>query len=313
MPTDDRAALGSAPVTVTDVALRDGLQDEARVVPTEQKVVLAERLAASGVPELEIGSFVRPDRVPQVADTAELLQTLRDRLDGVRLFTLVFNERGAQRAIDAGARDVRLVVSASDGHSAANAGVPVAEALDRLEAAAATLVAAGVSVEGAVATAFVCPYDGPTPPERVCRVVDRLVRMGATRISLADTIGAADPLQVRTTLAVLRDEQAQLDVGLHLHDTWGMAPAVVWQALDEGVRRFDAALGGIGGCPFAPGAAGNIATDDLVHLLHRTGHPTGIDTVALTAAREHLRDAVGHPLPSALAAADGTPAALSSV
>lgn len=305
--TRERQAPSGAAVTVTDVALRDGLQDEDRIVPTQQKLALAEKLASAGLSELEVGAFVRPDRVPQMADTADVLEALRDRLPGVRLFTLVFNQRGAQRAIDAGARHVRVVVSASDGHSCANAGVPVDEALGRLEAAAATLTSAGVEIEGAVATAFVCPYDGPTAPRRVRQVVERLLDLGAGRVSLADTIGAADPLQLSATLATLRDDLGDVDLGLHLHNTWGMAPAVVWQALGEGVRRFDAALGGIGGCPFAPGAAGNIATDDLVHLLHRTGHPTGIDAALIADARDDLRQAVGHPLPSALAAAEGAP------
>jgi hydroxymethylglutaryl-CoA lyase len=169
---------------------------------------------------------------------------------------------------------------------------------------------AGVGIEACVATAFVCPFDGDTPPVRVIGVVDRLLDLGARVVHLADTIGAANPAQVAETVTAVRDRHPDLPVGLHLHNTYGMALAGASQAIRLGVRRFDASLGGIGGCPFAPGAAGNVATDDLVHLLHREGIATGVDGVKLAGLRDEIGLALGHPLNSALAAVPAVPSAL---
>jgi hydroxymethylglutaryl-CoA lyase len=296
-------------VLITDVVLRDGLQDEDVTVSTEEKVRLARGLVEAGLTSLEVGSFVNERKVPQMADTASVLDRLLPDTPAV-LHTLVFNDRGARRAVEAGARDVRLVVSASEGHSRANAGVGTVAALDRLEPCVERLLTAGVRVEACVATAFVCPFDGDTPPERVVAIVGRLLRLGARVIHLADTIGAANPGQVRDTVAAVRERHADLPLGLHLHNTYGMASANAHEAVRLGVRRFDAALGGIGGCPFAPGAAGNVATDDLVHLFHREGIATGVDGAALAALRDEIGLAVGHPLPSALAAVPAVPSPL---
>jgi hydroxymethylglutaryl-CoA lyase len=296
-------------VLITEVVLRDGLQDEAVTVPTEEKVRLALGLVDAGLTSLEVGSFVHPERVPQMADTDAVLRRLSPDTPAV-LHTLVFNERGARRAIAAGARSVRFVVSASEGHSRANAGVGTADALDRLASCADLLADAGVAVEACVATAFVCPFDDDTPPARVVDVVDRLVAMGAGVVHLADTIGAANPAQIGATVSAVRDRQPDLPLGLHLHNTYGMAPANAMRAVELGVRRFDASLGGIGGCPFAPGAAGNVATDDLVHLFHREGIATGVDGAKLARLRDEIGLAVGHPLSSALAAVPAPPAAL---
>jgi hydroxymethylglutaryl-CoA lyase len=293
-------------VLITDVMLRDGLQDEPMTVPTEHKLRLAHGLVDAGLTSLEIGAFVNPAKVPQMADTDELVRTLDAP---ATLHTLVFNDRGAERAVRAGARSVRLIVSASDGHSKANAGVPTAEALDRLDSAAEILTSGGVRIEACIATAFVCPFDGDTPPERVVGVADRLVALGARVVHLADTIGAANPSQLARAVSAVRDRHPDQALGLHLHNTYGMASANVWQAIELGVTRFDAALGGIGGCPFAPGASGNIATDDLVHMLHREGISTGIDGTKLAGVRDELAALLGHRLPSALAAVPAIPAA----
>jgi hydroxymethylglutaryl-CoA lyase len=296
-------------VLITEVVLRDGLQDENVTVPTGEKVRLARGLMDAGVTSLEVGSFVHPDRVPRMADTDEVLAWLLPDTPAV-LHTLVFNERGARRAIAAGARDVRFVVSASEGHSTANAGIGTEAALRRLESCAVLLADAGVSIEACVATAFVCPFDGDTPPARVVGVADRLVGLGARVVHLADTIGAANPAQVAETVMSVRDRHPDLPVGLHLHNTYGMALASAMRAIRLGVRRFDASLGGIGGCPFAPGAAGNVATDDLVHLLHREGIATGIDGAKLAGLRDQIGLTLGHPLDSALAAVSAVPSAL---
>jgi hydroxymethylglutaryl-CoA lyase len=293
-------------VLITDVVLRDGLQDEVITVPTEQKLRLAWGLVNAGFTALEIGAFVNPAKVPQMADTDDLVA----RLAGTpaSLHTLVFNERGARRAVEAGARHVRLVVSASDGHSRANSGLDTAGALGRLDECAKILTDAGTRIEACIATAFVCPFDGDTDPARTARVADRLAALGARVLHLADTIGAANPSQITRTVTAVRERHPDHPIGLHLHNTYGMASASIWAALQLGVTRFDASLGGIGGCPFAPGASGNIATDDLVHMLHREGISTGIDVEKLTALRDELATLLGHSLPSALASVPAAPA-----
>ncbi|MEV4051875.1 hydroxymethylglutaryl-CoA lyase [Amycolatopsis sp. NPDC049688] len=295
-------------VLLTEVVLRDGLQDESVTVPTHEKIRLARGLIDAGLRSLEVGSFVSARRVPQMADTGEVLRALPDV--PAALHTLVFTERGARQAIDAGARSVRLVVSASDGHSVANAGVPTAAALDRLAGCASVLTAAGVAIEASVATAFVCPFDGDTAPDRTADVAARLGRLGARVLHLADTIGAARPGQLRTVVSAVRDAAPDVQLGLHLHNTYGRAAANAWEGLALGIRRFDAALGGLGGCPFAPGASGNVATDDLVDFFHREGVATGVDVEKLAELRDQIGLAVGHRLGSALAAIPAVPAAL---
>ena len=298
-----------ADVLITEVVLRDGLQDEPVTVPSHEKVRLARGLIDAGVRSLEVGSFVSARRVPQMADTGEVLRTLLPDAPA-SLHTLVFTERGARQAIDAGAKSVRLVVSASDGHSVANAGVPTEAALDRLAGCARLLASEGVAIEASVATAFVCPFDGDTAPDRTADVAARLGRLGARVVHLADTIGAARPSQLRTTVSAVRDELPDVPLGLHLHNTYGLALANAWEALGLGIRRFDAALGGLGGCPFAPGASGNVATDDLVDFFHREGIATGIDVGKLAELRDQVAIAVGHKLGSALAAIPAVPATL---
>ena len=293
-------------VIITEVTLRDGLQIEPVIVPTASKVEFARTLIAAGFTELEVGAFVNPAKVATMADSDEVMAGLVG--SAAALHALVFNLKGAQRAVASGTRHVRFVVSASDGHSRANAGVPTDQALARVEEAADWL--AGVRTEATIATAFVCPFDGDTPVRRVIEVAERLVNTNIDVLHLADTIGAATPGDIRRTVGAVRAAFPDLTLGLHLHNTYGMASANVWEALGLGIRRFDAALGGLGGCPFAPGAAGNIGADDLVHLLHREGIDTGIDPDALAAARATLQDMVGHTLDSALARTGNPPATL---
>lgn len=292
-------------VHVTEVALRDGLQIEPVVVPTDRKLELARGFVQAGITQLEVGAFVHPRLVPTMADTADVVAGVREL--PAMAHALVLNEQGARRAVAAGAQSVRLVTSASEGHSRSNAGVGTEEAMDRIRAAAEILSAAGIRMEGCVATAFACPFDGDTPVERVVRVVQNYVRIGVEVVHLSDTIGAASPGDVRRAVTAVRDLVSEQALSLHLHDTYGMSAACVWEGLQLGVRRFDAALGGLGGCPFAPGATGNIATDDLVHLLHREGFDTGIDPSALVELRDELATVVGHPLDSSLARASARP------
>jgi hydroxymethylglutaryl-CoA lyase len=294
-------------VLITEVLLRDGFQIEPMIVPTADKIRLGRALIDAGFEALEVGAFVHPAKVPQMADTARVVAGLPI---GPSLFSLVFNLRGARRAIEAGVRHVRFVVSASDGHSIANAGVDTATALEKLAAGAEPLLAAGVRVEASIATAFVCPYDGETAPDRVLHVANRLATMGVRAIHLADTIGAASPWHIERTVGTVREHLAAMPLGLHLHDTYGMASANAWTGITMGVRRFDASLGGLGGCPFAPGAAGNIATDDLVNMLHNAGIATGVDVHKLVAVRDDLHALLGRKLDSSLSAAKATPAPL---
>lgn len=310
MAGPDQAGTPAAQVLITEVLLRDGFQIEPAIVSTGDKLRLAQGLIDAGLTSLETGSFVSAKAVPQMADTAEVLAGLRGT--PASLHTLVFTPRGAQRAVDAGARHVRLILSASDGHSQANAGAPTDVALSRLADAAAVLRDAGITIEATIATAFVCPYDGITDPDRVARLAGALRGEGAEVIHLADTIGAAGPAQLRRVVSRVRDEHPDLTLGLHLHNTYGMAMASAWEALALGIRRFDASLGGVGGCPFAPGAAGNIATDDLVNLFHEASIATGIDPAGLTRVRDQLRVLLGRPLDSALSAVPAGPAELAA-
>ncbi|BCO49674.1 MULTISPECIES: hydroxymethylglutaryl-CoA lyase [Mycobacterium] len=301
MPADDT-------VVVTEVSLRDGLQIEPVIVPTDKKVAFAHRLVDAGFTQLEVGAFVNAAKVPAMADSAEVVHQLGDL--PVTLHALVFNLKGAQRAIASGCRNVRFVVSASDGHSHANAGVSTSDALDRVDEAAELLRDNDVHLEATIATAFVCPFDGDTPVQRVLRVAERLTHTGIDVLHLADTIGAASPGDIRRTISAVSAEYTDVPLGLHLHNTYGMAAANVWEGLQLGIRRFDAALGGLGGCPFAPGAAGNIGADDLVHFLHREGFVTGVQPDRLADARQELTQLVGHQLDSSLARANKPPAML---
>lgn len=291
-------------VEVTDVVLRDGLQSHPRTLPTDTKMKLLDRLLAAGVRSMEVGSFVSPKMVPTMADTEEIFRRLPSDT-GTRLIALVPNLRGAQRALDAGAKDVRLVLSATEGHSRSNTNRSVAEGLQETRQARDLLVDSGVDVTVALATSFVCPYDGVVPVEHLVGLVDKLVGMGFVEISLADTLGKADPAQIERALAAVRSAHPQIDVSLHLHNTYGMALANAVAGLNHGVRAFDAALGGIGGCPFAPGAAGNVATEDIVFMLHAMGYTTGLDLEALATAARDLRAALQSPLDSAVSRALG--------
>ena len=296
-------------VDILDTTLRDGLQIEKAIVPTDVKVALAEKLIGSGLKHIEVGSFVNPKKVPQMADTDELLRRLAPHeADGVEFYTLVFNLKGAQRAVDAGAKNIKLVLSASEGHSKANSDASIAEASDRLMDAAIFARDQGLRFDITTAVSFICPFDGITEADHLVEVLRPFVDAGAHGIGVADTIGNANPSLVRRNTSAVLEAFPDKPVNLHLHDTYNFGMANVIAALDLGIANFDAAMGGLGGCPFAPGAAGNIGTDDLVHLLHREGVATGVDVEALTEVRDPLIDAVGHNLTSSLSDIPATPA-----
>jgi hydroxymethylglutaryl-CoA lyase len=263
-------------VTLRDVTLRDGLQDE-KPIATQDKLAIYDALVRAGVRDLELSSFVRPDRVPAMADAAELAAATHGS-SGVDRWALVLNTRGVQRALECGMDRLQFVVSVSETHSRHNAGRTPDEALGEIEAMAAGLPD-GVTFEVTLSTAFGCPYEGPIAPRAVLRAAERSLAAGAGAISLADTIGTGVPREVA---ALVRDA-ASLGgtVGVHLHDTRGLGIANSLAAIEEGAARVDGTVGGLGGCPFAPGASGNLALEDLVHVLEESGIDTGIDLDAL--------------------------------
>jgi hydroxymethylglutaryl-CoA lyase len=273
-------------VEVVDVSLRDGLQSQAAIVSVSDKLAVLEKLLAAGVVRLELGSFVRADLVPQMANTAEVFRAVDERTrTECELIALVPNVRGAEAAVEAGATSIRIVLSASEGHSRSNTGRSVDEGISEAARVRSFAETAGIASGAALSTSFVCPFDGVVSSGTVVDIVQRLAAAGYSSISLADTLGRATPAQVTETVAAVRDATNGLDLNLHLHNTYGMGIANVVAGLEVGVRSFDASIAGIGGCPFAPGAAGNLSTEDLVFVLHELGYVTGITL-------ERLQDAV---------------------
>jgi hydroxymethylglutaryl-CoA lyase len=281
-------------VEITDVVLRDGFQDEPVVVSVADRLRVADALAAAGLRRIEAVSFVNPARVPQMAGAEELVAAL-PHPPGVSWSALALNRKGVRRAIAAGVKDVCLVVSAGEGHSRANAGRTLQAALDDLAGVVAEHP--HVRFTGGVATAFVCPFDGDIPPHRLAEVARAYAGIGITRIALADTLGSAAPEQVARSLDAVRAAVPDAELGLHLHDALGQALRTVDLAVELGITRFDAAAGGYGGCPFAPGAHGNIATETLVAHLHDRGVDTGIDAGLLAEAVIVVEDALRHGTP----------------
>ena len=287
-----------AHVTIREVAMRDGLQIETPV-PLAAKLKLLDAIARTGVREVEATAFVSPSKVPALADAAEVAAALGDYPD-IEFSALVASPGGAKRAVAAGLRSLEFVVSAADGHSRANVGRSSAEACAQIADVAAIAHDAGAGVEVIIATAWDCPFDGPTPTRRVLDVVDAACEHGADRLALADTIGTATPGRVRALVETVRPRIGDRPLGAHFHNTRGAGLASAWAAVGAGVDRLDSSIGGLGGCPFAPGASGNIATEDLVYLLRDSGIGVDVDLAAAIEAAEVARSVVGHDLPGAL-------------
>lgn len=285
-------------VTIREVALRDGLQIE-DPIPLSAKLELLAAIAATGVREVEATAFVSPTKVPALADAPELAAALADYPD-IEFSALVASPNGAHRAIAAGFRSLEYVVSAADGHSRANVGRTSAEAAAQIADIAAIAHDAGAAVEVIISTSWDCPFDGPTPPQRVLDVVDAACERGADRIAIADTIGTATPGRVTELVELVRPRIGERPLGAHFHNTRGVGLASAWAAVTAGVTRLDSSVGGLGGCPFAPGASGNIATEDLVYLLRDSGIGVDIDLAAAIEAARVAQSVVGHGLPSAL-------------
>lgn len=278
-----------APVVVREVGLRDGLQILPRTMPTEQKLQWLRGAHAAGLCELEVGSFVPPKLMPQLADTAEIVaQALT--LPGLTVSVLVPNLKGAERAIDSGAHAMLLPLSASHAHSLANLRKTPDEAVDEIARMRDLRDARGArcAIEVGMSTAFGCTIQGRVEPDEVLRLAERALAAGAERIGLADTVGYADPLAVSRLFTQVREVAGERLSCAHFHDTRGLGLANVFAAWQTGVRRFDACLGGLGGCPHAPGASGNVATEDLAYLFASMGVPTGLQFDRLIALREQL-------------------------
>ncbi len=274
-------------VRVVEVGPRDGLQNEPTSVPTEVKVRFIEMLADAGLPVVEATAFVSPKWVPQLADAEQVMTQVRKR-GGVRYPVLTPNMKGLERALSAGATEIAVFTAASESFCQRNLNRSIEQSLQEYEAVVRAAKDAGCWVRGYVSTALVCPYEGEISPETVKPIVERLLGMGVDEVSLGDTIGAAVPTQVarltETLLPILPPER----FAYHFHNTYGTALANVLTALQQGIFIFDSSAGGLGGCPFAPGAAGNLATEDLVYMLHTMGIQTGVDLAGVVEAARFI-------------------------
>jgi isopropylmalate/homocitrate/citramalate synthase len=295
-------------VRIYEVGPRDGLQNEAQPIPTETKRRFIELLADAGLREIEATSFVAPKAIPQLADADDLMATL-DRRPGVRYPVLVPNERGLVRAIAARVDAVCVFTAASETFTRHNIGMSIAESLAAFEPVVVHARREGWWIRGYLSTAFGCPYEGPIAERAVVDVAERLLALGVDELSIGDTIGVAAPADVRRVVGALADAGIGADrLAMHFHDTRGTAVANVATAIGLGIGCFDASTGGTGGCPYAPGAAGNLATEDLVYLLDREGLRHGLDLDRVLAAARFIAEALGKPLASKVGQAGGWPA-----
>ncbi|MFF5231224.1 hydroxymethylglutaryl-CoA lyase [Dactylosporangium sp. NPDC000521] len=283
-------------ISIREVGPRDGLQNE-EPVPAAAKVRLLDALSATGVGRIEAVSFVHPRAIPQMADADEVWAAAVKN-PAVHYSALVPNSRGAERALKAGFGEIEVVVSASETHNQRNVNRSTGESLDDIAALIALLHGAGATAEVIISTSFGCPFEGDIDPARVAGIVDRVVADGADRVAFGDTTGMATPRRVQEVVGLVRDRHPDLPLLLHFHNTRGAALANILTAMQLGITEFDASVGGLGGCPYAPGATGNVATEEVVHLLHDMGHDTGIDLKAMIEAAAMAQEIVGRELPS---------------
>lgn len=281
-------------VLVTEVGPRDGLQNEAASLSVEQKVELIESAVRAGAKTIEIGSFVHPKAIPQLADTDAVVQNLR-RVDGVEYRGLVMNLKGVERAHAVGITKAKLIVSASRSHSLKNMKRTPEEVLDTLRPCYSFAKTHGITLSGAIPTSFGCPFEGEIAEEKISAIIHRFIEMGIEEISLSDTTGMANPKLVYERCSRLKDRFPPILWNLHFHNTRGMGLANVLAGMAAGFTRFDASFAGLGGCPYAPGASGNIATEDLVHMLHEMQIQTGYDLDKAVALAQRVESMVGHP------------------
>ncbi len=284
-------------VTVVEVGPRDGLQNEATTIPTDDKVAFVNRLSAAGLREIEVTAFVSPKWVPSMADADDVVRRM-DRRPGVRYSALVPNMAGLERAIAAGVTNVAVFAAASETFSRKNINRSIDESFEIYGEVTAAAIAAGLRVRGYLSTAFGCPYEGAVPVGQVALLTARLLDLGVYEVAVSDTIGIAHPGQVRAMLPQLLTTTPVTRLALHFHDTRGLALANVLAALDFGIATFDASAGGLGGCPYAPGASGNLATEDLLYMLDGLGIDTGVRIDQVSDAARAIAPRLSHPLAS---------------
>lgn len=284
-------------VKIVEVGPRDGLQNEALPISTADKLAFIHKLAQSGLSQIEITSFVHPQRVPQLADALEVAQSVKLYPD-VTYSALVPNIKGLERALESGIKRIAVFTAASETFTQRNINMSISESLAAFRPVVEQALSHGISVRGYVSTCFVCPYEGDIAKEKVLEVTQALAELGVDEISLGDTIGAAAPNNVYDTVGYILNHISQERLALHFHDTYGTALANVVAGLDMGITTFDASAGGLGGCPYAPGASGNLATEDLVYMLTRMGITTGVNLNTLTEASLIIQNVLGRPLPS---------------
>ena len=284
-------------ITLCEVGLRDGLQNEKTIIPADKKLELLRGLIDAGFPVIEVGSFMHPVKVPQMADTDELFKSIGD-VSGVELRALIPNLRGVQRAIDCGCKKVKLNVSASREHNLKNLNKTPEETVAGFSECVKASEAAGIEVSGSISMPFASPWEGLTPVEDVDAIIRAYLDVGIREISLSDTSGMASPKQVYSLCSHVKEAFPEADWWLHFHNTRGMAMANICAAMEAGITRFDSSFGGLGGCPFVPGAAGNISTEDVLHMCEADRIETGVDLVKLIALSRRLQELLGKDLDS---------------
>jgi hydroxymethylglutaryl-CoA lyase len=284
-------------VTLYEVGPRDGLQNESRLIPTDDKIALIDALSATGLPAIEITSFVNPRWIPQLADAAEVAQRIARR-PGVTYSALVPNRQGLDSALAAGMKEIAVFMSASETHNKKNINKTIAQTLLAFKDTVPPALAAGLKVRAYVSTVYGCPYEGAVDPGKALELCRELRALGCYQVSLGDTIGVANPRQVRDVLSRVLAEIPVPEVAVHFHDTRGTALANILVSVEMGIRTVDAALGGLGGCPYAPGASGNVATEDVIYMLEGMGVRTGVDIDKLMEASRLASTLIGHEVPS---------------
>ena len=284
-------------VTLCEVGLRDGLQNEKTLIPTAEKLHMLRALIDAGFPVIEVGSFMHPKAVPQMADTDELFREIGD-VPNVELRALIPNLRGVQRAIDCGCKKVKLNVSASRQHNLRNLNMTPEQSVAGFASCVELAKANGIAISGSISMPFASPWEGRTPVEDVDAIIEAYLNVGIDEISLSDASGMAVPNQVRELCAHVLEKYPQASWWLHFHNTRGMAMANIIAAMDAGMTRFDSAFGGLGGCPFVPGAAGNISSEDVIHMCDESGIETGVDVTKVMAVSRSLRELLGHDMES---------------
>jgi hydroxymethylglutaryl-CoA lyase len=296
-------------VTIVEVGPRDGFQNEHVFIPTDQKVRIIDALSETGLSRIEATSFVHPKAVPQLADAAEVMTRIK-RNPSILYEALIPNLKGAERALQAGVKNVELTISASEAHNKSNVNMSVADSLKNLEEVAKLARANGMRIRGGVGMAFGCPWEGKVPIAKIQMIVNKYLDMGAEEIVLGDTSGMGDPQYVSEVVSRFSDIAKQAKIGLHFHNTRGTGMANVLAGMLGGVTVFDASVCGLGGCPFSPGATGNITTEDLVHMLESMGVSTGVDLPKLIEVAKMVQEVIGRPLPSQMVKAGPVPWAL---